>query len=202
MRIYDFAFAPNPRRLRVYLAEKGLEIPRIPINLVAGEQKSPEFLEINPLGSLPVLELDDGTNLSESGAIIEYLEELHPDPPMIGSDPLERARVRRLNRIAEIAVLFRVARWFHAERAVLPGAEPNPAVARWSRDELPLPLGVLDAEVGDRPFVAGPRVSVADCTLFAAFEMARMGELQIGLERYPNLSRWYAAFQQRPAASA
>src|ERR1051325_12136801 len=105
MKIYDFVGAPNPKKVRVYLAEKGLEIPCVQVNIVTGENRTPEFLKKNPLGGLPVLELDDGSFLSESLAIIEYFEELHPDPPMIGKTPLERARVRPLARIAELGGL-------------------------------------------------------------------------------------------------
>ena len=105
MKIYDFVGAPNPKKLRVYLVEKGLDIPFEPVNIVTGENRTPEFLKKNPLGGLPVLELDDGRHLTESLAIIEYLEELHPSPPMIGTTPLERARVRELERIVELGVL-------------------------------------------------------------------------------------------------
>jgi glutathione S-transferase len=199
MKLYDFALAPNPRRLRVYLAEKGLEIPRVSIDLRAGEQRRPDFLAKNPHGSLPVLELDDGTLLSESEAIVEYLEELHPEPPMIGRTPLERAKARRLERLCEIAVLFRAARYVHATLAPLPGAKPNPAIAEWARAELPRGLAVLNAEVG--PFVAGERVTVADCTLFAAFEFARLAGLALE-EGHPRLAEWYARFSARPSASA
>ncbi|HYC23206.1 MAG TPA: glutathione S-transferase N-terminal domain-containing protein, partial [Candidatus Bathyarchaeia archaeon] len=109
MKIYDFVGAPNPKKLRVYLAEKGISVRLEPVDIITGANRKPEFLAKNPLGGLPVLELDDGTHLPESLAIIEYFEELHPTPPMIGSTPLERARVRALERIAELGVLGRVA---------------------------------------------------------------------------------------------
>ena len=198
MKIHDFPFAPNPRKLRTYLGEKGLEIPFEMVNLVHGEHKKPAFLAKNPMGGVPVLELDDGTFLTESLAIIEYLEELHPDPPMIGTSPVERARTRRLERIAELGVLGRVARYVHNTNSPLPNVEPDPATAQKMLDELPLPLGVLDGEVADRPFVAGERPSIADCTLFACFEFARFRDFDLG-EGYPNLARWYADFRERPS---
>ena len=198
MKIYDFPFAPNPRKLRTYLAEKGIEIPFEVVNLVAGKQGQPANLARNPMGNVPVLELDDGTWLTESLAIIEYFEELHPEPPMIGTTPVERARVRRLERIAELGVLGRVAMTIHATRSPLRGREPNPAVAAFMREQLPRPLAVLDAEVGDGPFVAGPRPSIADCTLFAACEFARFGEIDI-LSEHANLTRWYERFRERPS---
>jgi glutathione S-transferase len=200
MKLYDFPFAPNPRKLRIYLAEKGIEIPRVTINIVNGEQNQPAFLAKNPMGTLPALELDDGSVLTESLAIIHYFEELYPEPPMIGTTPLERAHVRRLEQIAYGNVLGPVARLFHATRALLPGAKPNPALADAARAALPRPLGVLNDEVGERPFVAGERPSIADCTLFAAFKLAEMAE--IDLAPGANLARWFAAFSQRPSAEA
>src|SRR5438105_15713620 len=112
MKIYDFVGAPNPKKLRVYLTEKGLRIPFEPVNIMTGDNRKPEFLKKNPMGGLPVLELDDGSHLTESLAIMEYLEELHPKPPMIGASPLERARVRELERIAELGVLSSVGTIF------------------------------------------------------------------------------------------
>ncbi len=202
MRIHDFPLAPNPRKLRTYLGEKGLEIRFVLVNLIKGEHKRREFLAMNPMGSVPVLELDDGSFLTESLAIIEYLEELHPEPPMIGTTPLERARVRRLERLAELGVLFRTAQYVHASKSPLPGVEPRPEVAAHMLAQLPTFLGLLDAEVGDRPFVAGDRPTIADCTLFAAFEFGKFGGLELAEvgDGFPNLKRWHAAFSQRPSA--
>src|SRR5204862_1451009 len=121
MKIYDFVGAPNPKKLRVYLAEKGLQIPCVPVNIVTGENRSPEFLKKNPLGGLPVLELDDGSHLTESLAIIQYLEELNPNPPMIGTTPLERARVRELERICELGVFPSVGPVFQNTHAFFAG---------------------------------------------------------------------------------
>jgi glutathione S-transferase len=115
MKLYDFPLAPNPRKLRVCLAEKGIEIPKVRVDLTRGEQNTPEFLAKNRTDGLPVLELDDGSCLRESLAIIEYLEELHPEPPMIGRAPFERARVRALERTADLGLLIGVARVFHAQ---------------------------------------------------------------------------------------
>lgn len=198
MKIYDFPFAPNPRKLRTYLGEKGLEIPFEMVNLIHGEHKTEAFLAKNPLGSVPVLELEDGELLSESLAIIEYLEELYPDPPMIGVTPLERARTRRLERIADLGVFSRVARYVHAIGSPLPDREPDPATAAKMLEELPEPLAVLEAELADRVFVAGDRPTIADCTLFAAFTFAGFRDLDLGRD-HPNLARWFAAFSKRPS---
>ena len=200
MKIHDFPFAPNPRKLRTYLGEKGIEVPFQIVNLPEGEQKTPEFLAMNPFGNVPVLELDDGSTLTESLTIIEYFEELFPDPPMIGTTPLERARTRRIERIIDTGILARVGRYVHAANSPLPGRKPNPAMAQAMLDELPEPLGVVDAEVGERPFVAGDRPTIADCTLFAAFSFAGFRGLDLG-ENHPNLARWYAEFSERPSTA-
>src|SRR5499425_2338070 len=112
MKIYDFAGAPNPKKLRVYLAEKGINVPMEQVDIISGQNRQPEFLKKNPLGGLPVLELDDGSHLPESLAIIEYFEETHPEPSMIGKTPLDRAKVRSLERICELGVLGSVATIF------------------------------------------------------------------------------------------
>jgi glutathione S-transferase len=202
MKIYDFVGAPNPKKLRVYLAEKGLKVPVESVNIVTGENRSPEFLKKNPLGGLPVLELDDGTHLTESLAIIEYFEELHPNPPMIGTTPLERARVRALERIAELGVLTRVATIFQNTSPFMAGRIKQSAdAAETARGLLANSLKALDAHIGKRPFVAGERPTIADCTLLAALEFAEFAQVPID-PSYTNVARWYATFKQRPSAQA
>jgi glutathione S-transferase len=200
MLLYTFPPAPNPRRLHTYLGEKRLRIPVRLLNLVHGEHRRPEILAKNPMGGLPFLELDDGTVLSESLAIIEYLEELHPEPPMIGRTPVERALTRRIERICELGVMSRVARIVHATHSPLPWVKPNPPVAGQARQELPAILGVLDRELGSRPFLAGERPSIADCTLFGTWEFGRAFGVEPDPE-FANLHRWHAAFLERPSAS-
>ncbi len=203
MKLYVFAPAPNPTRVRLFLAEKAeagttLPLEQVSVNLLAGEQRLPEHQARNPFGRLPVLELDDGTFLLESLAIIEYLEELHPEPPLLGRSPLERARVRELERIAELGVLQPVARIVHATRSPL-GLPPNPGVASHAREFLPQGLAFLDAQLADgRTFLAGDRVSIADCTLQAAFQFARLFEIEVG--GFQHVERWNDAYRARPAA--
>ncbi len=202
MKIHDFPVAPNPRKLRTYIGEKGIEIPFVLVDLRNGEQKSPEFLAKNPLGNLPVLELDDGSFLTESLAIIEYLEELYPDPPMIGTTPLERARVRRLERICDLGVLGRAARWVHSTKSPL-GLPPNEEVASAALEELPPILQLLDDEMGDQPFLAGANPTIADCTLFGASTFAGFFGLDIPAvgPGFPNLRRWLDDFAKRSSTA-
>jgi glutathione S-transferase len=206
MKLYFFPVAPNPTKVRLYLAEKSaggaaIDVDEVTVDLREGEQKRPEHLARNPFGKLPVLELDDGTHLIESPAIIEYLEELHPNPPMIGSTPLERARVRELERVADTGVLMAVGRIVHATNSPL-GLPPSPEVAKHSREMLPTSLEFLDRRLDDgRPFLAGERPSVADCTLAAAFQFARFGGVEIDAS-FENLARWDEAFRSRPSAKS
>jgi glutathione S-transferase len=206
VKLYIFPIAPNPTKVRLYLAEKAaggavIDVPQIPVDLRQGEQRQPAHLARNPFGKLPVLEFDDGSHLLESLAIIEYIEECHPEPPMIGRTPLERARVRELERIADLGVLLQVARIIHATNSPL-GLAPNPGVAASARATLPDALRVLNDRMADgRPFVAGAAPSIADCTLAAALQFARFGGVEIGAG-YSHLMRWDAAYRARPAAQA
>jgi len=203
VKLYFFMVAPNPTKVRLYLAEKAalgsaLQIEQVPVNLGAGEQKSAEHLARNPLGNLPVLECDDGSFLTESLVIIEYLEELHPDPPMIGRDAAERARVRRIERIAEMGVLVPLAVGVHTTNSPL-GLPAVPEVAAWHRERMREPLALLDAQLADdRPFVMGDRVSIADCTLAAALQFSRFGKFEID-PGFEHVLRWDAAYRQRAA---
>ena len=202
MKVYDFVGAPNPKKLRVYLAEKGLSVSRESVNILSGENRTPEFLAKNPMGGLPVLELDDGTYLSESLAIMEYLEELHPTPPMIGTTPLERARVRALERICELGVLVRVGTIFQNSHPLMAGRLKQSAdAAETARGLLNGALRVLDAKIGKGRFVAGDRPTIADCTLFAALEFAEFAQVAIDPE-CANVARWQSNFKQRPSAQA
>jgi len=202
MKVYDFAGAPNPKKLRVYLSEKGLHIPTESVDILTGQNRGPEFLKKNPLGGLPVLELDDGSHLTESLAIIEYLEELHPTPPLLGTTPLERARAREAERICELGVLgnvgtiFQNTHPFFAQRV-----KQSAEAAENARGRLQNALRVLDARLATRKFVAGDSPTIADCTLFAALDFAAFGGVEIA-PACGNVHRWYEGFKQRPSAQA
>lgn len=202
MKLYFFYVAPNPTKVRLYLAEKGaggaqIEIEEIRVNLGKGEQNQPEHMARNPFGRLPVLELDDGTFLSESLAIIEYLEELHPGPPMIGTNPLERAHIRELERIAELGVLFSAARVVHSTNSPL-GLPPSPQMVDHFTKVLDTNLRVLEDYLSDgRPFVAGEVPTIADCTLQAGLQFGRYGKLELD-PSFKNLNRWDQAYRDRP----
>ena len=206
MKLYVFPVAPNPTKVRLYLAEKAaggalIDLPQVTVNLLEGEQRGPAHLARNPFGRLPVLELDDGSYLTESLAIIEYLEECFPDPPLLGRTALQRARVRELERIAELGVLLPMGRIIHATNSPL-RLPPNPEVAAHFRSVLPDALPVLDARLSDgRPFVAGDRPTIADCTLAAAFQFARFGGVEID-PKFQHLAQWDTRYRERPIAKS
>jgi glutathione S-transferase len=206
VKLYAFPVAPNPTKVALYVAEKresGAEmaLEEVTVDLRKGEQRSAEHRARNPFARLPVLELDDGSFLCESLAIVEYLEERYPEPPMIGSNPQERARVRELERIADLGVLIPVARIVHATNSPL-GLPPRPEVASMFRELLPQSLEVLDQRLADgRPFLAGDRPSVADCTLAAGLQFGRFGGVPLDPD-YSHLARWDRAFRERPVAKA
>jgi glutathione S-transferase len=202
MKIHDFAGAPNPKKVRIYLAEKGIRIPFVNVDLVTGKNRTPEFLRKNPLGGVPVLELDDGSYLTESLAIIEFFEEQHPEPPMIGRTPLERARTRELERIAEIGVLSGVAGVFQNTHPMFAGRlKQSPDAAETARGRCMNALRVLNDRIANNPFVAGRQPTIADCTLLAALDFAAFANVEIPQE-FGSVQRWAGEFRKRPSATA
>lgn len=203
MRLYYFPVAPNPARVRLYLAEKaaaGAAIPVEPVlvNLVRGEQREPAHLARNPFGTLPVLELDDGGFLVESTAIVEYLEERWPEPPMLGGSPEQRARARDLERIADTRVLMPMGRLVHATRSPL-GRPPRPEVAEDAAAALEVGLAFFDRLLGDgRRFIGGDRPAMADCTLAAALQFGRFRDLHPAGE-LGRVSAWEERMRSREA---
>ena len=195
MKFYTFPPAPNPARVGFYLREKDIELETVIVDFLKGEQNSPEHLARNPAGTAPVLELDDGSYLTESLVIIEYLEELYPDPPMIGTDPLSRARTREAERDIEFAVLLRIVRYVHAHKSPL-GLPPNPAVAEQELNRLPNGLKRVESRLAGNEFVMGAAPSIADCTLLAALNFGRFADLDPGAD-YPNIGAWYDRFALR-----
>src|SRR5215470_102175 len=185
----DTSRAPNPRKVRIYLAEKGLTIPTKQLNLRAGEQRTPEFLQKNPFAGVPILELDDGTVIAETLSIMEYLEELYPEPPLIGADAVTRALVRMWERRCEIGV------YLAASRMVLNKGE----VSDHARKTLVARLALVNNGLQGRDWLAG-NFSIADIMLFIGLETAHHGQFSLD-PAWTNVSRWYAAIKARPSAS-
>ncbi len=201
MKLYTQRLAPNPTKLDLYLAEKaalGREIPleRILVNLVKGEQRSPAIVAKNPLGRLPFVELDDGAIVPESLAIMEYFEERWPEPSLIGSTLQERAMTRALERSIDNDILCGVAWVVHSTNS--PAGYPhNPGVADWFTTWMKAPLSTLNQRLSDgRPFVAGSRPTIADCSLGAALQFARFGKLDL-LAPYEHIGVWDKRYRMR-----
>lgn len=203
MKLYDGGRVPNARRVRIFLAEKGMSIPLVPVDLAKNEHKTDAFRAKNPLGRVPVLELDDGTIITESVAICRYLEELQPDPPLFGATQLERARVEEWSRRVELELYIAIQDAFrHGHPAM--AAWQNPQVPEWGaamRDRAIDTMTFLDQELATRPFLAGENFSVADILGFISLEFVKPAKIAVP-ESLVHLRRWHSAIAARPSASA
>jgi glutathione S-transferase len=204
MRLHQDPRAPNPRRVRMFLAEKQLldRIELVEVSIATRGTESADFLAKNPLGMVPVLELDDGRLLRESMAIMRYLDELHPDPPLFGTDPWSRAQVEMWSRHAELEVLFPIAQVFRNSHPFWVGRlRQAPEFADIMRELLGKRLTWLDRELADRPFVAGEAFTAADITLVCGLDFGKLSNIRIG-DDTPHLARWHRAISARPSARA
>jgi len=203
MKLFDGGRAPNPRRVRVFLAEKGIEVPLVPVDMGALEHRAEAVSSRNPLQRLPVLELDDGTILTESVAICRYFEELHPEPMLFGRGALGKALVEMWQRRMELNLMFPVAQAFRHIHPAMKEWEV-PQVPEWGEANKPKAvefLHLLDHELAGREFVAGDAYSIADITGLIAVDF--MKPARIGMpEGCTNVQRWYQAVSSRPSASA
>jgi glutathione S-transferase len=202
MKIYDSAQAPNPRRVRVFLAEKGINVPYEQVNLGTADNRKPDFLKINPTGGVPVLQLDDGTNIAESVAICRYFEELHPEPNLMGKDAKEKAVIEMWNRRMEFEILSNSAGSFRNTSDFFKGRIPQVKeygevchAAALKR------LEWLDQELANREFIAGNRFTIADITALIGIDFGRTTKIRISPEQ-KNLARWHEAVSSRPSAKA
>ena len=209
MKLYDAAWAPSPRRVRVYLAEKGIEVERVNVDLRKGEQLSDEYLAVNPRGAVPALELDDGEVITESAAICRYFEALHPDPPLLGTTPIEVARIESWTRRVEgdgyTAAVY-------AFRNTVPALKDRAAPGKWP----PIPqipelatrgavmwkafIEGLNAHLAVSDWIAGDSYSFADITALVTMDFAA----RAGLDTHGcgDVARWYKAASARPSAEA
>ena len=201
MLLYQFRKGTNPRRVIIYLSEKGLDVPRYELDYPGNEHRSEAYTRLNPAGRAPALLTDDGSVITEAGAIVEYFEELHPARPMIGSDPVERAKVRALERIGN-DLCVRSQAWLWNLTNAFPAKEPSPSkmVADQTFRYVSELLDILEAHIGNSEFLAGGEPTIADCTAFAIFQTARERFDQPLGSEHPRLDRWYRNFRERPSA--
>ncbi|MBL8581406.1 MAG: glutathione S-transferase [Rhizobiaceae bacterium] len=203
MKLFDGARAPNPRRVRIFLAEKGITVPLVPVDMAAFGHRGEEVASRNPLRRLPVLELDDGTVLTESVAICRYFEEIHPEPPLFGTGAVGKAKVEMWQRRMELNFLACVAAAFRHLHPAMKEWEV-PQVAEWGEANKPKAISfmrLLDEELATREFVAGDSYSIADITGLVAMDFTKPARIEMPAELI-HLRRWYEQVSGRLSAKA
>ena len=205
MKLYTYAGAPNPRRVHIFLAEKGIEIPFQHVDLLKRENRTPEFVEkVNVMGGLPVLELDDGSHIAESIAICRYLEALNPEPPLFGATPKEQGVIDMWLRRVELNFMVPVGQvWIHGS-PLTKAVNPNQIAeaAEQGRKIVERYFGFLDRQLADREFLAGDVYSVADISALCTLDFAAALNSLVHSPGLENLTRWHQAVSARPSASA
>lgn len=210
MKLYDAARAPSPRRVRLYLAEKGIAVERVTIDLQANEQFGDAYLAINPRGTVPALALDTGEVIVESAAICRYFEALHPEPPLFGRSPLAIARIESWTRMIEgdgyaaIAYVLRNRVPMFEGRALTgkwPPIAQIPALAERGLVMWDAFVATMEARLADREWIADDAYSFADITALVTIDFARIVKLALP-DKATHLRRWHAAASARPSAAA
>lgn len=203
MELIDGGRAPSPRRVRIFLAEKGIDVPRRQVDLANYEQFSESFTALNPMQRVPVLILDDGTAIAETMAICRYFEALHPEPNLLGRDPREIATIEMWNRRVELNLYGAVSSAFrHLSPAM--GRSEQPQIAEWgeaNKAKALAFLAILDRELSARRFVAGDRYTVADITALATVDFMRAPKIELPADM-KHVMRWHAEVSARPSAKA
>jgi glutathione S-transferase len=203
MKLYDTFRAPNPRRVRWFLAEKGIsDIEIVNVDLLKGEHKTADYLAAVGVPNVPALVLDDGTVITESLAICRYLESVYPEPNLFGRDPKEQAVIEMWTRRAELQVgnpLMQAVRHAHPALAVLETQVPE--IAESNRKAAEKALALFDRQLADHPFIAGERITMADIVAAASLDFARMVRFAVP-EQLANVARWRSEMMDREAAKA
>ena len=206
MKLYMVPLAPNPTKVMLYIAEReelgvDMSIEQIVVNTVKGRHKEPEHLARNPFGTVPALELDDGTYLVESLAMIDFLEEKFPNNTMYQGTPEEKGKARDMERVIDLRLGGPMGAFGHATNSPL-GRPPEPEKAAQYLESMQTPLNYLETLLGDgRPLLCGDHVNVADCTLQSFLQFTRFVEADVFGDR-PLLRAWDARYRARPAAQA
>lgn len=203
MKIIETARAPNPRRVRIFLAEKGIEVAFEQRDLMLSELKSDEFKKLNPMQRVPVLILDDGTAISETVAICRYFEALQPEPSLFGASAVEQAVIEMWQRRIELGLFFHVAQVFRHLHPKMSHLEV-PQVAQWgeaNKAKVEEALDMLDQHLTSNRFVAGRDYSIADITALVAVDFFKPAKLQMP-QHFSNVLRWHKDVSARPSALA
>lgn len=203
LKLIDQAQAPNPRRVRIFLAEKGISVPTEQVNLIDLEHRSADFAAKNPFQQVPVLILDDGTAIAESVAICRYFEEQQPEPPLLGRDAMGRVMVEMWQRRMELGFLYPVAHCFRHSHPAMAELE-KPQVKEWAEANRPRVLKMLtwlDQELAGRPYIAGDEYTIADITALVAMDFMKPARIERPGDM-KNVARWYEEVSSRPSAKA
>ncbi len=193
--------APNPRRVRIFMAEKGISIPEEMVSLRKREHKAPEFRAKNAMGQIPVLELDDGTTISETVSICRYLEEFHPTPPLFGRTPFERAQVDMWIRRVEFVLMLPVGQfWRHAHPITAPLLTQFKDFGESNRATYAAACRIFDKELAGRDFLSGDAYTMADICALTTIDFGKFAGILVP-DDVPNLSAWHARVSTRPSAT-
>jgi glutathione S-transferase len=201
MKLYIAPYAPNPRRVVMFLAEKGVtDIELVTLDLQAGTHREDAFRAKSPLSQVPTLELDDGRTLTESRAICTYLESLYPDPNLMGANAFERAEIEMWDRRAELMLAMPMMMWVRHGSPLLARVEREqaPGVAEYYEKQAMRMANWFDRELANRPWIAGDRFTIADITAACGMDFAKMMRWRPN-DDLPNLKRWREAFAERPS---
>lgn len=202
MKIYETKTAPNPRRVRMFLAEKGIDVDYVQLDIQKGENLSPQMRAKNPLGKIPILELDDGTCIAETDAICTYFEAIQPEPPLMGTTPIEKATISMWQRQVEFAFMMQVGMCFqHTTGYFKDRMTPVPEFGKEAGINAAKYLNILERRLGEKEFIAGNAFSIADITALCAMDFARVVKIRM-TEEHVNLARWYEAVSNRASAKA
>ena len=203
MLLYHDPTALNPRRVRIFLAEKGVAYDTIEVSIAKGANLTDDYRKKNPISLLPVLELSDGRILRESMAICRFLEEEHPQPNLFGADTWERAQIEQWNRHAELQLLIPIAQVFRNTHAFWQSRiKQAPDFGEIMREQVAARLEWFERELGRRTFIAGDRFTVADITALCAIDFGRISKIRLDPATQPNLSAWHQRVSTRPSATA
>ena len=211
MKLYDSTLAPNPRRVRMFMAEKGVDYENIQVDIIKGDNLNESFLSINPRGLLPTLVLDDGTVIDETVAICRYIEEMHPEPALLGTDAISKANIEARQRHMEFDGLLAAADAFRnsfpgfSSRGLAGNAgsvDAIPALAERGKNAMLRFYESLNAALNDSAFVAGETFSIADITALCTIDFAA-GAARVPIpDQCSNVQRWHADVSSRPSAEA
>lgn len=203
MKLYDGGRAPNPRRVRIFFAEKGIPLPEIvPIDIGRKEHKSEAFTKLNPAQRLPVLQLDDGTALAETIAICRYVESLHPKPALFGSEPREQALIEMWNRRVELGLFSSVTAVFrHSHPSMAELEEQVPEWAEANREQIDDHLLILELQLSGNRYLCGETLTVADITAGIAIDFMKPSRIPLP-DDFVNIRRWHGELSARPSWKA